>query len=626
MKKFYLILAALLVGISSYAETWENSYNGIYYEFDDATMTACVMNHPSGNSNYTGGINIPASIVYPEGTFTVTSIAEKAFYQSNITSVTLPNTITSIGINAFAESKSLESVDIPRNCDGLTSIPSRCFEECSKLKQIEFPNKLQYIGSFAFKNCNISVLKLLNTCLVEIGNSAFYGCLPLFDIWFPDNSLRTIGQQAFANCNICNLKLPNTVSSINSSAFANNLNLNYVTLSNNLRHIPENCFSEANLEHISIPQSVEKISGGAFKGCNKLSVSCHRLNPPIIEDTDENPAFEYSFKNVELSVPKSSLSKYQEAEGWKKFGSIKAMADPTYDNAFLCDGVYYEILEGADVAVTGACSTDQPVVIPEKVHYYETEFYPVEIATGAFENNDWLTAIELPSSVTENRPNAFFSCSNLQSIDLSNVDYIEDAAFYECINLKSIKMRTEFCAWGEKVFAYCFSLESITLPQTAYLSKMTFLNCSSLKQVYMPKNCVKIFESAFRGCSSLESIVIPDDVTDIYEEAFLGCTALKTVYAHPTTPPTMETLNVFSQETYNNATLIVPDGTYEAYAQSYAWECFDNIKGDSAVDGIAADEDNLPVEYYNMQGVKVENPQNGIFIRRQGSKTEKITL
>lgn len=153
MKKIYLILAAMLVGISSYAEKWGNSYNGIYYEFDDATMTACVMNHPSGNSNYTGNMTIPATIVYPEGTFTVTSISDEAFYQSNITSVTLPNTITSLGTRAFAQSQNLESVDIPLNCDGLTSIPSRCFDECSKLKQIDFPNKLQYIGSFAFSDC-----------------------------------------------------------------------------------------------------------------------------------------------------------------------------------------------------------------------------------------------------------------------------------------------------------------------------------------------------------------------------------------------------------------------------------------------------------------------------------------
>ncbi|MGN0237808.1 MAG: hypothetical protein ACI4AK_06980, partial [Lepagella sp.] len=89
---------------------------------------------------------------------------------------------------------------------------------------------------------------------------------------------------------------------------------------------------------------------------------------------------------------------------------------------------------------------------------------------------------------------------------------------------------------------------------------------------------------------------------------------------------TVANLNAFSQETYDNALLIVPEDSYEAYAQSYAWDCFKNIQEDAAVDGIAADEDNLPVEYYNMQGVKVENPQGGIFIRCQGAKIEKITL
>ncbi|MGN0237932.1 MAG: hypothetical protein ACI4AK_07615, partial [Lepagella sp.] len=89
---------------------------------------------------------------------------------------------------------------------------------------------------------------------------------------------------------------------------------------------------------------------------------------------------------------------------------------------------------------------------------------------------------------------------------------------------------------------------------------------------------------------------------------------------------TVANLNAFSQETYDNALLLVPDDTYAAYAQSYAWDCFDNIQKAAAVDGIAADEDSLPVVYYNLQGVKIENPQGGIFIRCQGAKIEKITL
>ena len=150
MKKYLLLLLlTLLPFVASAADKVE--INGIYYYLNssDEAKTASVTSNKSGG--YSGVIVIPESVTYKEVTYSVTSIGYDAFaYDSDLTSVTLPNSVTSIGSEAFYYCSNLTSVTLPNS---VTSIGSEAFSGCSGLTSITIPNCVTSIDDNAFSNC-----------------------------------------------------------------------------------------------------------------------------------------------------------------------------------------------------------------------------------------------------------------------------------------------------------------------------------------------------------------------------------------------------------------------------------------------------------------------------------------
>ena len=115
---------------------------------------------------------------------------------SDISSVTIPNTVTSIGMNAFYDCKKLTSITIP---DSVTSINANAFNWCTGLKSVTIPNSVTSIGSSAFMYCTRLTDITISDSIRSINAATFFGCTGLTSITIP-NSVTSIGKRAFVGC------------------------------------------------------------------------------------------------------------------------------------------------------------------------------------------------------------------------------------------------------------------------------------------------------------------------------------------------------------------------------------------------------------------------------------------
>lgn len=247
MKKIFTILMALGASISLWAG------NTITYtasaKLDEKT------------SSVASGININAFGV---------SITSHTF--ANDTGVvTFSGDVTSIGRDAFSESRNLTSITIP---DGVTSIGYRAFYDCSGLTSLEIPSSVTSIESQTFQNCYALTSLTIPSSVTSIDYMAFYNCTALASITLPD-SLTSIGLGAFSGCSA--------------------------------------------LTSLTIPSSVTNLGMMILVGCSGLtSITAEGVNPPVCESA----CFSDVDTSIPLYVPSGSVTAYQSAEGWQDFTNI----------------------------------------------------------------------------------------------------------------------------------------------------------------------------------------------------------------------------------------------------------------------------------------------------------------
>ena len=243
-----------------------------------------------------------------------------------------------------------------------------------------------------------------------------------------------------------------------------------------------------------------------------------------------------------------------------------------------------------------------------------------------------LTSITIPNSVTAIGTAAFSNCSGLTSVTIPNsVTAIGNYAFYRCIGLTSITIPNSVTAIGRSAFANCTGLTSITIPNSVTaISDHAFSNCSGLTSVTIPNSVTTISMSTFANCTGLTSITIPNSVTAISEYAFSNCTAVNTIYCYAINPPISGSSNsVFQAVDISKVVLHVVKGADAAYQEADPWKDFiilADLEAQSGIEGIEADGSNAPAEFFNLNGVRVANPENGLYIKRQGGKTAKVLV
>ena len=305
MKIFYRILFLMILATSTFQGfAYDFEADGIYYNINVADKTASVT---KGNIKYEGDIVIPKEISYRNAIIPVTEIEEEAFWGSDITTIDLPTTITSIGFWALYACKKLEKVIIHdleawlkinfdyEGCNGLgsggtlylndnplinitipesiTEIRDYTFCNYSKLESVNIPNSVTSIGRHAFDHCKNLVSVDLSNYLISIKSSAFSGCTGLISIDLP-NSLISIDSSAFEDCkSLTSIELPETFANIKNATFKNCKNLVSINMPEALTKIEGSAFEGcSSLNSVELPNTLTEIGKSAFKGCVNLNI------------------------------------------------------------------------------------------------------------------------------------------------------------------------------------------------------------------------------------------------------------------------------------------------------------------------------------------------------------------
>ena len=217
----------------------------------------------NGNSTI---VKIPSNI---RG-YSVTTIGREAFSFKSLTSVTIPNSVITIGSRAFYHCKSLTSVTIPNSA---TTIGYGAFGMCQSLAKLTIPNSVTSIGEEAFYQCiSLSSIAIPNR-VTKIAKKTFIGCTSLTSVIIP-NSVITIGDFAFNNCDsLTTVNIPNSVTTIGYHAFSFCDSLTTVNIPNSVTSIGAYAFSDCySLTTVNMPNNVTHIGNYAFYECPKLKI------------------------------------------------------------------------------------------------------------------------------------------------------------------------------------------------------------------------------------------------------------------------------------------------------------------------------------------------------------------
>ena len=573
---FRLLLLASAIATSLSAAAYDFESAGIYYNITGNNTVEVTYSDLDHNS-YSGSISVPETVTNNGTEYSVTKIGEYAFQRSAVTSVSMPESITSIGQYACNECGSLETVVLPTNLDdfsgwcifrrcrnlkniaipeNVTEIPNGTFENCLSLAAITIPQGVGEIGSNAFYGCSSLTSIEIPEGVEYLYEQVFYGCTALESVKLPQN-LFQIGKNCFSNCGaLSDISLPSSIEIIAEGAFQYCQNITTIVLPDGVASIPESCFDGcSSLESVTIPEGVTTIGKNAFFGCNlnaltlpesldtigscafKNNSSLKSVNIPAKVKTIKN----FAFNNcglTELVIPEGvqAIGNYAFYENSLKNLTLPSTITSIGDWVFYHNNNLESIICNAatppalGVKAIGSSVKEIKVPISSIAAYKQangwknfTNYYGGDVVNNGItyridENGATITAAE--ATLTEaNIPSAVEFEGNQYP-----VIKINEKVFYGNTNLTAVTLPDGLVEIGNYAFSGCKNLESVTLPESlTTLGDYAFSSCKSLRAVKIPSGVTTIPDHCFYGCSSLENVTISEGVTDIEIEAFLSC-------------------------------------------------------------------------------------------------------
>ena len=521
----------------------------IAYEFNEATvpfLSATSLALPLENGivadTFTlGGLKYTVLTEEPASKTGTVSVKRESTETSG--DIVIPSSVTNEGISysvvlipkgAFSECCGLTSIIIP---ESVTSFGDAAFWGCSKLTDVTIGRNVTVIGNDVFSFSGLTSIVIPDS-VTSLGNAVFFDCNSLTNATI-GNSVTVINDSTFSTCN--NLKsviIGNSVTSIERAAFFECTSLTNVTIGNSVTAIGSDAFAFSGLKNIMIPESVTSIGGYAFNGCSSLTGVYFRGDSPNVG----NGIFE-GCRNLK------TIYYFEGKLGWTNpWNGIETVAVGAEEVIIVEQPQSQLILPGEKATLKATVFSTAAL----NYQWYKDGF-AIEGATHSTyvipifsfsDNGNYAVKVSTPSQSVTSEAASLTVCTAADQFDYTIEGerviingYLGSAAVVVIpptiedkpvqtigafafspndeypgrVNLAKVLMPDTVTDAGINAFGFCFSLTNIVLsPNLATLSNR-LLEGTAIESITIPKGTTSMQAGAFHGCENLKNVFIEEE-------------------------------------------------------------------------------------------------------------------
>ena len=395
-------------------------------------------------------------------------------------------------------------VTIPSEINGLlvTGIGGSAFSSCTNLTGVSIPNSVTSIGDFAFYDCASLPSVTIPNSVTNIGVLALYSCTSLASVTI-GNGVTIIGDRAFASCtSLKSVTIPDRLISIGDRAFVQCPNLMAITVEPSnpaYASVAGVLFNRSQTTLIQYPtgkagsytifSSVTNIEDWAFAGCpNLTAIAVEPSNPAyasvagVLFNRSQTTLIQYpTGKTGSYTIPNSATS-----IGGSAFSGCSRLTSVTVPNS---------VTNLGDWPFAGCTNLATITVDPSNPAYASV--------AGVLFNRSQTTLIQYPAAKTGG-----YTIPN-------SVTSIGARAFVECALLTSLAIPDSVAGIGEGAFGLCTRLASLTIPDNVtFIEPYTFYSCTNLASATVGNSVAIIKPRAFDGCINLKGVYFKGNAPD----------------------------------------------------------------------------------------------------------------